>query len=530
MISRRLTFVFGVRFGALVVSILSTVFGKADGAVIKAGSPSFRDVSTAVAAARDGDTVVVPAGTTSWTSTLYITKGLTIQGATTITGTRDNPTVNDGTVILDEIPRGTHGHSAIFQATISLGKTFRLSGFTFKGGSSGPIAQGGVRLMGTCQAARIDHCHFDGLRQNPNISTFGQIYGVVDHCVLDLTVQGAESFAIQHDGWGGRNFGDGSWADDTYFGSEKFLFIEDCTFNKVRGGGLDCYSGGRYVARYNRFNNLGTQSHGTETTGRHRSARAIEIYNNTFNWTREPVKAGELRGGCLLVHDNIWTGLRIKNGISLACYREYYPFRAWGAANGTNPLDSNDPHGVYLSGTAGSGSGNNTLVVPGAGWTPNQWVGYTAINTTQVFPARAGAGHHPSSWIVSNTSETINLKSDAGIDGPPTSFTAGDHFEIRRVLAALDQPGRGKGDLITGPNPVARGVRWPNQALDPVYSWNNKRASDNSDVLIVSAEPTIKENRDFYNNTPKPGYKPYTYPHPLVGEGSHTRSRDETEH
>jgi hypothetical protein len=73
----------------------------------------------------------------------------------------------------------------------------------------------------------------------------------------------------------------------------------------------------------------------------------------------------------LLVHDNIWTGLRIKNGISLTCYREYYPFRAWGAANGTNPLDSNDPHGVYLSGTAGTGSGNNTLVVPGALWSPS---------------------------------------------------------------------------------------------------------------------------------------------------------------
>jgi hypothetical protein len=30
-------------------------------------------------------------------------------------------------------------------------------------------------------------------------------------------------------------------------------------------------------------------------------------------------------------------------------------------------------------------------------------------------------------------------------------------------------------------------------------------------------EPTMQENRDFYNNTPKPGYKPYIYPHPLTG-------------
>ena len=25
-----------------------------------------------------------------------------------------------------------------------------------------------------------------------------------------------------------------------------------------------------------------------------------------------------------------------------------------------------------------------------------------------------------------------------------------------------------------------------------------------------------QEGRDYYNNTPMPGYKPYIYPHPLV--------------
>jgi len=65
----------------------------------------------------------------------------------------------------------------------------------------------------------------------------------------------------------------------------------------------------------------------------------------------------------------------------------------------------------------------------------------------------------------------------------------------------LDQPGRGKGSLITADDPSASGVSWPNQALDPVYSWNNKRAADGSNVDLVSAEPTIQEGRDFLNNT-----------------------------
>jgi len=503
----------------LMAGTFLTVFGQAQAATIRAASPSRADVGTAVAAAADGDTVIVPAGTASWTATLEVTKGITIQGATTITGTRDNPTVTDATIILDAVPR-TAAASAIVRANLPVGKTFRLTGFTFRKGGLTTMAQNGaVRLTGTCQAMRVDHCHFDHLYQNPNIANTGWIYGVVDHCVLDFDASGGESFSIKHSEWGGHTFGDGSWADETYFGSEKFLFIEDCTFNRTTGGGgLDCYSGGRYVARYNRFNNLGTQSHGTETTLRHRSARAIEVYNNTFNWTQPPVKAGQLRGGCLLVHDNIWTGsLRIEDGISLTCYREYYPYSVWGAASGANTLDSNDPHGVYLSGTAGTGSGKNTLVVPSAGWTPNQWVGYTAINTTQVFSSGTGKGQHPSSWILSNTSNTIYVKSDAGIDGPPTTFAAGDNFQIRRVLVALDQPGRGKGNLLpAGGDPCTSGVAWPNQALDPVYSWNNKRASDNSNVLIHSQEATVKEGRDFYNNTPKPGYKPYTYPHPLT--------------
>ena len=50
-------------------------------------SPSYTDVTAAVASASDGDTVMVPAGTASWTSTLTITKGIALIGATTITGT-----------------------------------------------------------------------------------------------------------------------------------------------------------------------------------------------------------------------------------------------------------------------------------------------------------------------------------------------------------------------------------------------------------------------------------------------------------
>jgi hypothetical protein len=71
---------------------------------------------------------------------------------------------------------------------------------------------------------------------------------------------------------------------------------------------------------------------------------------------------------------------------------------------------------------------------------------------------------------------------------------------------ALWQIGRGKNTT----NPPNTGS---DQALDPVYCWNNVFKNG-----PVSLSPTyIQDGRDFYSNTMKPGYTPYTYPHPLTG-------------
>src|SRR5205807_1642349 len=56
----------------------------------------------------EGDTVTVPAGTASWTSTLSITKGITLQGATSISSSLSSPVVTDKTIILDDVPRQGH--------------------------------------------------------------------------------------------------------------------------------------------------------------------------------------------------------------------------------------------------------------------------------------------------------------------------------------------------------------------------------------------------------------------------------------
>jgi cysteine-rich repeat protein len=76
----------------------------------------------------------------------------------------------------------------------------------------------------------------------------------------------------------------------------------------------------------------------------------------------------------------------------------------------------------------------------------------------------------------------------------------------------LDQPGRTTdmdGDGI--------------QDLSPMYEWGNTINGKDADISVSipwdcqapSMTDHIKENRDFYNDLRKPGYTPYTFPHPM---------------
>ena len=84
--------------------------------------------------------ITLPAGTFIWITGVSLTKGITVSGQTTITGAGTaNCTANDQTIIIDEKPRDTAG--ALFKATIEAGKSFRLTGITFKNGSITQVGQ-----------------------------------------------------------------------------------------------------------------------------------------------------------------------------------------------------------------------------------------------------------------------------------------------------------------------------------------------------------------------------------------------------
>jgi hypothetical protein len=553
---------------AFVILILSGFPSPRCGATIHDSDGSAASVRALHNIAHDGDTITLPAGTFSWTSRLDITRGITLQGATTINGAgTGKPAITDATIIQDDTPRSGSG-AGIINVDLTSNKSFRLTGITFSPGSATTFAtiDGAIHLHSRDSSPntsmRIDHCHFASLYQGKMIWISGWVYGVADHNVIECRPR-SFSFNINHTTWGGpsKTNGNGSWADYPWYGTEKFWFIEDNTIiGYGRGGGIsgtiDTQHGGRWVARHNYFQNAIPSGHGTEG-GAHRGQRVNEFYNNTVHWTI-PWNGGGQRSGTSLWHDNTFTGVESTGGrlCALANYRET-PARAfpvWGIADGTSVWDQNDTDGkghyvegqpphLFDSGTATAngtrGGKRGTLIDNAKNWTPNQWVGYSIKNTNP-----ASASYTLGSYIISNTSNTIAY---CYYRAPDTRghlvFNAGDAYQIHRVLVMMDQNGRGKGDLVKdNPNPVntATGTRfWTHQALEPCYSWNNVHTptSQSYGFNVAPGQPTTKPGIDFFNlgagfpadTTPSEVSSTYTaalngvdyvgpfaYPHPLV--------------
>lgn len=523
-------------------------------ATINAASPSLTNVAKAVASARDGDTVIIPAGTASWTLGITVTKNITIQGQTTVNS--DNGTANDQTIILDDML--SNNIPAIAMSPVT-GKTVRVTGITFKPGTRNTSVNGGiVSLGGTTQATavRLDHCHFIGMHRIVGVFVNSAVYGVIDHNLFENPSIYTETILVRMRNWNGDTnlAGDKSFADYPWFGTGKFIFIEDNYFRNTSGrpinGAIDADYGARMVIRHNHCYDVQVQNHGTEH--RYRGTRAAEVYNNDFHFTNPAtVGLGGIRTGVYLYHDNTFSGVPLNGALSFSYLRFNFNFdpsvaTSFHGATGDEPWDVNatesdgthvDGHSPYLfaSGTCASGSDATNIVDSGSpGWTTNQWAGYTAKRVSD----------NQMSLIASNTSNTLTVLCVSGGYGSTPTWTAGDSYEIHKVLIAIDQPGRGKGDLLVGgytqPPPTLNSVTgtaaWPHQALEPCYAWNNKyNGTTEMDFylptsLLPAAQTFLQEGRDFYNNSSSEAVVAkytaslngadyvgtYTYPHPLV--------------
>src|SRR5262245_43035024 len=227
----------------------------------------------------DGDTITLPSGTLTWTSGVSITKAITLQGA------------GAGQTIL----RAGVQEPQLIRVNLVAGRLTRTTGVEIQRGgreSSGIAPGSRIHVEGyDAEGSKLHFDHGAWILVNGDL-VCDTVIRVIDHNVWTQNQNNGE-IIIYGSHWnepGGR-YGDGSWAGPTNFGSSQFLFIEDNTFNCHLPPYVlpitDSYGGGRFVVRYNTIHDGMVGGHGTESTGRIRGVRAVEVYNNTYAGTNQ---------------------------------------------------------------------------------------------------------------------------------------------------------------------------------------------------------------------------------------------------
>ena len=290
----------------LSLSILCFVPSPTDGAIINSASCSQAAVQSAIDAAQNGDTVVIPAGSCTWNSQVSISKGITIQGG------GENATVLDGNTDVYFKVNGTGGH-------------FRLTGIGFHGGASWAF----ITLDGTFTSLRVDHSRFSDIPGSRGIvvgyysQDLPAIKGVFDH--LTATSSSWKIFLAHY----GTN---SQWLAPDEFGTDNALYVEDGTFTGTAGATIDVIDGecgARFVVRHNRITNGLISYHDTGSTPQCRSTRAVEIYDNTFSCTTADCGWGAIsfRGGTGIYFNNVIPRYPngYENGATTEIYRVSYP-------------------------------------------------------------------------------------------------------------------------------------------------------------------------------------------------------------
>ncbi len=391
-----------------------------------------------VATPADGDVIVIPAGTCTWTGSVHargsFTTSVTIRGAGAVYANAGGGSTSgsDQTVIIDNIGHSGGSGNVLELITIA-GKSLRLTGIALLQNGSSSVSNEMIFISGPSTSVRVDHCH-TYMQMGSYQLKFQDAYGVIDHNFFDGT-----------GGWGGVSIhqpntsgaGDEQWAQADQFGTANFVYVEDSQFNNSGIG--DSQDGARFVYRYNTM--LSTQStgpqmaqHGLDASNG-RSTRASEIYLNSIvssfsGGQDQPTFSNN--GGTMLFWGNTVTQYR--SGIDVDYTRKN--------------------NGTYNYGTPPSNWGNCSATT-GNGWDQNASApsGYACMDQ----PGR-GQGDLATGWLPAVCNSTLGCSTFNG--------------------------------------------QWLRQALSPIYVWGNAftTASSHSGTLInnIAAAPLVTDNKDYY--------------------------------
>jgi hypothetical protein len=486
---------------ALALLLVMAAAEQASAATIASGTCSRSDVSSAIGRANDGDTVVVPPGTCTWSPTLTIVnKSISLVGA------------GIGQTIIDGIDGSTYGRGTALDWTLKATGLARLSGFTWRGSAGAQGYAGGTILSfrGYTTNFRFDHNRVEATTTG-GIQTWGHVSGVGDHNEL-VCVSCGQAHLIQatHSNWSGAETsncgpltcGDSSWAADNTIGGLDNLYWEDNLIQSQSGPYCtDDFVGARTIYRFNRIENCTLQLHGTETGGRMRGARYHVTYRNRFVWTTTQwpgVVAN--RGGSGRHWDNVITGglntmgdlstLRSNDDYNASGHAGSYPYGRCGQRTVTSMTRSGSTVTVTFASGGSSGPYSNS----GGSYQTFSGANQPEYNGTFLtFPSGDSAiTFQVSGSPASPATGTIVMASP--FDTPVAGYTGG--------YRCLDQAGAGKSIMYSGngpqlpPNisPIASGQ----SALEPILVWGNTLNGAQADINLQGV-PVVQLNRDVYN-------------------------------
>src|SRR5437762_991628 len=296
------------RTGTLLLALfLGNVFASYCEATIYNSDGSATSVQALANQCLDGDTITLPTGTFTWSTTVTISKGITLQGAG-----------SDLTII------GRSGTAPLIQIqNLPSDLPVRITGIRF----NAPVGENGdlttIYVTGTYGGTwgytqiRIDNCYFYGGERN--IFFRYRASGVVDHCTFQDVVIATEVYGDDDYAWaraGAPQFGT---ADTTVF-FEDNTFVADGTITYFDTLG-DTFTGGRFTWRHNTFDLSafapsgfgslvtahGNQAYWTGINDWNRGGIMCEFYENTV-YVSQAYRILWFRGGRNLVANNTFLG------------------------------------------------------------------------------------------------------------------------------------------------------------------------------------------------------------------------------
>jgi hypothetical protein len=441
---------------AMAIKWLSLIFllitlSSTQAQTINAASCNASAVQTAFNSVTSSTTAVnIPAGTCTWTSQVTLNVP---SGSTTLSilgaGNQSTPGGGDATVIVDGDT--TDSNSLLVVTTGKASSSFRFAGFTVEGGSGGIKNNGVVSINGFSQNMRFDHNHLNMQTYSPSNNGNALRFNNWIYGVVDHNIIDLESVGNGLSIWYDEYNNDSAGFGDDAWAANTSLGSNQFLFVET-----------------NTFNSGSNNSHGTASDCSH---------GGKYVW-----RFNTMNGAALQTHP---TG---GSGRGRGC-------RAWEIYN--NTFSGNN------SGGGANANFNLFFMSSGTGviWGNSATTGYTnfvTIHSMQVDNSTYSESAPPAEWGYCGTS----FASSSAWDGPAPSG-----------YPCIDQPGRGKGDLLQGQFPNTCDVTsgqcaksnyngsFSNEALEPVYEWMNNYVpvpGAGGNYWANYEASVLAQNRDFY--------------------------------